>query len=602
MALKDPPRTPAATPVKSRVQPKSSGRPPEREYEGSPLSMAGLRGGVLYSTFMKVVLLLLIAIFAIGFGMQSIGTGSFGGGRTGGPATAGPDPVARVGTEEIKRDRLQQALSQQISMMEQFGQHTSAVDYLSSKQRALESLTSEGAQYQAAQQAGITVSDADIDAKINKEIDDEIKGNQGTNAGAFRRQIEQQYGSLDAYKDDVRKKIDRDKVARQLMVEKLEKKIKDANTVSEQDYKNSVTKLHLYQIVIRPKLAMPTAKDMKAAQDKNAADAKAKADKIMSELKANPALANFEAIAQKESEDVPTQKKGGEVGWKLPAEMYYSPTIKDAITKASGSLVGPLQDDVGSSKDNYIFFIAGRKLQLPKDYSKPKKKDEYIKGFKAQKDNEVWSKYQEDLKKKYPVELLDPSLAAYKTQTEDIFTAPPPQQAALRQQAVDKYKDALNYAGPMEKAAINYQLAQLYRQLNQPPLAAAALKDAVADDKRDVTLGLDYARALREEKKDADALAQLKEVSKQIDETPAPQGGMMMMGQPNQNDQMRLQVASEFDALKRQDLAAAERKKVKPPARQPGMPGGGAGGMPTINIPGGAGGGRFTIPARPGQP
>ncbi|MBV9470165.1 MAG: SurA N-terminal domain-containing protein, partial [Abitibacteriaceae bacterium] len=429
MALKDNKRTASAADAKSKaMRLKGSGRGPDAVYTGTPLSMTGIRSGLLYSNLMKIVLLVLIAIFAIGFGLQSIGTGFGGAGSNGaaGGATGGPDPVARVAGQDISRQSLQSNFLRQLGFMEQFGQPTGVAELLSTKQRALQTLTDQAAQYKAAQDAGITVSDADIDQKITSEINDAIKQDQGANEAGFRRQIESTYGSLAAYQENMRKNVDREAVRKQLMIEKLEKQIKDQNKVSEADYKQSVTKLDLLQIVIQPKLPAPGEKDQKAAQEKNAADAKARADKVMAELKANSTPGNFAPIAKKESDDIATKAKGGDVGWKLPTELYYSPTIKDAIAKSNTSLIGPLQDDM--SKYYYIFYIKGRKLELPKDYSKPKKKEEYIKNFKTQKDNEVWTKYQDDLKKKNEVEVDDPALSAYQLQSEKIFTAPADQQ------------------------------------------------------------------------------------------------------------------------------------------------------------------------------
>lgn len=599
MALQDRDKITPAPSVRSKVAPARSGVKDHAAYEGTPLSMTGIRGGLLYSNFMKIVLMVLIAIFAIGFGLQSIGTG-FGGGNNGGPAgsaASAPDPVARVAGQDIKRDVLQNGFSRQMSMMEQFGQHTGVADVLRSKQQTLQALTDQAAQYKAAQDAGIPVSDAEVEQKIKDEINQQIKSEQGANEAGFRRQIEGSYGSIAAYQEKMAKDVDREAVRRQLMIEKIEKQVKDTNKVSEDDYKASMTKLKLLQIIVRPKLPAPTEKDQKAAQTKNGADAKVRADKIMAELKANATPANFMALAKKESDDVMTKAKGGDLGWKLPTELYYSPAIKDAITTGKTNLIGPIQDDM--TKDFYIFDIQGRKLELPKDYSKPKKKDEYIKSFKTQKDNEVWSKYQEGLKKKNAVEIDDPALAAYKIQTEQLMSAPPDQQNALRQQALDKYQAALAYSGPLEKAAIQYQMAQLYHQINQPDKALAALQDANKENSNDTTLGLELANALQGQKKNQEALAQLQRVDKQLDQTSAAPASPFMMGGANPNDSLRMQIASQYEALGKKDLATAERKKIKPPPAPPrGMGGpGGLGGSTNLNTIAGGGPRTITIPA-----
>jgi len=56
---------------------------------------------------------------------------------------------------------------------------------------------------------------------------------------------------------------------------------------------------------------------------------------------------------------------------------------------------------------------------------------------------------------------------------------------------------------------------------------------------------------------------QLQEASKIVDQRPS---APTMFGNPN--DALRYQIASEYDALGKKDLADAERKKIKP--QQPG--------------------------------
>src|SRR5687768_7344393 len=103
MAINDETRTTGPT-VKSRVQPKASGRPVEKEYEGTTFSMTGIRGGLLYSNFMKIVLLFLIIIFAFGVGISGLFTTPNNNG-TPGAVAAGPDPIARIGTEDVSREK-----------------------------------------------------------------------------------------------------------------------------------------------------------------------------------------------------------------------------------------------------------------------------------------------------------------------------------------------------------------------------------------------------------------------------------------------------------------------------------------------------------------
>ena len=175
---------PTQSPKNPKNQPKSasSGTRPRQKpgpnslvsHEGSLLSPTTIRSGCMHSMLSKIVLLGLIAIFAIGFGLSGLGPLNSGrGGPSGGPngvnVNAAPDPVARAAGQDIKRDELQNGLAQQMQMMQQFGQSVGAPTLLTMRAQVLDSLVSQAAQYKAAQDAGFSATDAEIDAKIDKE-------------------------------------------------------------------------------------------------------------------------------------------------------------------------------------------------------------------------------------------------------------------------------------------------------------------------------------------------------------------------------------------------------------------------------------------------
>jgi hypothetical protein len=545
------------------------------ERETSPFSIEGIRSGALSHVSIKMVMFLLILIFAAGFMITSFNPTQ---GINTGPVNPqqrmqSRDAVATVGNDSIERGQFEQIAARQDQMMEQFGQKVGPLEYLASRQRTLQQLADNAATVQAARDAGLTVSDAEIEAEIHKRIDEQLKSEkQQMGEANFRRQVEAQHGSMQAYQDELHKLAagERDNLERSLLVTKLEKKVKDENKVTEDDYKRSQTKLKLRQIVIKPK---PSGLNDKAAQEKNKAEAKARAEKLAASLKSKPTLQNFAAVAKQESEDLMTKSKSGDLGWKLPAELPIGPNVRDELVKSSGQLVGPIGDD--SSGDQYIFFVEGRALRLPKDYAKNKAK--LLKDFETQRDDEAWQKRQAEISKAATVEVLDPALQAFKIQSEQIFSAPADEQSKLRQDALQKYEAALPSAPPMEAAAIRYQMAQLYRDLKEPKKAVEVLKAATDEVKDAPQLQLEYARALRDAGDKKAALTELQETSKALDLAP-PSPPSMFGGNPD--DALRFQLSSEFDALGRKDLAAKERAKVKPQ----GAPGMGGMGMPGMSF------------------
>jgi hypothetical protein len=557
------------------------------DYVGTPLSMSGIRNGLLHSTGTKIVLALLIFIFAIASVLLSgSSVQSPAGGPAGGAASAGPDPVASVAGQNISRNEFQQALMMQLQFAQQYGQSVGPIELMGMEQNILKTLAERATQYDAATKAGITVSDDETEKEITRLIDEEIKNEKGSDEAAFRRRIEAEYkGGEPEYRENLRKKYDRDLVARSLMLKKLEDSVKEANKTTEEDYKKSVTKLQLKQIVIHPQTPGPEDKDFKAAAEKYATEAMAQAEKLVASLKGKtgPALVQaFVAAAKKESDDNLTKAQGGEVGLKLPNELPVHTTIQAALAKSDSNLVGPLQDEI--SKHAHIFLIQNRKLELPKDYAKNKAK--LLKDFETQKDIEAWTARQEEIRKLAVPDIYDHALLAYRMQTELITSAPEAERDGHRRDAIAQYEEALPSAAPIEKAAIRYQMSQLFRDLKQPNKVVDVLQAAVKDEPTTAQLRIDLARALRENKKPKEAIVQLKEASKILDEHPSSPSPY---GAGNPDDAVRQQIAAEFDAAGDAKLAAAERKKIQPAAPSPmgGMGGlGSMGGNPIQINPG----------------
>ena len=567
MAVKDT-KTPV-TPSRKNTAPLESDI--YKEEKPSPLSIEGIRSGAVQSKVFKGFIILSGLVMAGGFIISGLNTGASNV-APGMPPGATRATIATVGDQNITGLQLENAFAEQMRQMQQFGMKTGVTDYLRAKQQALQGLTDNAANIVAAQKAGLSVSDAEIDADINKQMTEALKPQPGQSEAAFRRLVEAQYGSLQGAKDKLQEQITpdaREGIRNKLLVEKLQKQVQSDNKTTEDDYKRSVTKLKLWQIVVRPKLA--PAND-KAATQKNNLDAQGRATALFTQLKATLTLANFKKTAQKSSDDLLTKAKGGDFGWKLPSEVFYGPQIGEALSKASSSLVGPLSDEGGNQ---YLFFIENRKTELPKDFAKNKKK--LLADFETQKDNEAWQARQAEYKKAQTPEIADGALAAYQIQANDLPSAAPATQKSLREDAIARYGDTLRGTQGMEAAAINYQLAQLYRANNERQKQQDALAAAVKEVGSDANLRLEYSRALREGGKPKEALAQLKAASTALDASPSqpsPFGG------GNPDDAVRQQLAVEYQVLKQPKLAAAEQAKIKPAAPSPMGGMGGMGGLP----------------------
>ena len=556
----------------------------EREVETddmkpSPFSMAAIRGGFGQGLFMKIVLGALIFIFAAGFLFTGLMSRMETPGAAGGAGRGGSSSIATIGDENIDRANFDNAAQQQENQMTQFGQPTGPAEYFQLRRQALQQFITQAATLNAARAAGVTATPQEIDAFIDKEIDGALKQQKAGGEANFRRELESRGLTEATYRDDLKTRVPRDAVEKQIILDKFEKGVKDGVKVSEADYQKSQTRLDVRQIVIRPKL--PDAKDKDAAaRTKNIADAKARAEKLAAQLKNAPAstrAALFAQLAKTSSDDAFSKSKGGALGVKLPSELPLSPPLRDALTSSTSDLVGPLQDE--TTGDFYLFYVASRKFSSPADYAK--KKAELLKAYQAQRADDAWNTLQQKIAREAKVEINDPSLKAFDLTTTEA-SKPGADLNALKAQAIPLYEEALPAAGGAQANAIRYQLAQLYGASNQPAKQIEMLQKIVENDSS-VTMRIELARALASQKKTADAVAQLQAASKDLTENPPPPS--MFGGNPA--DAQRFQIAQEFSQLGRADLAAAERKKVKPAA--PSSMGGMKGLPPGVQIMPGAG-------------
>ena len=393
------PKTP--TPVKRSKTPEAVEKARFKEEKPSPFSIEGIRRGAVASNIVKVFLVASGLIMAGGFIISAFNSPT----ELADPSRRGlqnaNQPVAQLGEQTVTEGQLVEAVDRQEQFGRQFGQTTTASSYMVTRQGALDALTANAATIEAAKAAGITVTDADVEAKINEEVDKSLKPQEGQTPAQFRRLIETQSGSLENARQEMMDRITpdvRESVREQLYIEKLQKQVEDKNKVTEADYKRSQTKLKLRQIVVRAPLPVAGATPNPKADE---AAARAKADKLIAQLKAAPTAANFASIARAQSEDQVSKAKGGEIGWKLPAEL--GPEIGDALAKSEGTLVGPIKDAGGAQN---IFFVEQRALKLPADYEKNKKKT--LEEFEKTQDGQAWTKRQEEIKKSRQSQHLRP--------------------------------------------------------------------------------------------------------------------------------------------------------------------------------------------------
>ncbi len=539
-------------------------REPEYIDKPSPFSIEGIRSGAVQSRLFKTMIVLSGIVMVGGFAISSLQpTGIPQAGRNAGQLAS---TVASVGNQNITGAQLDNAFNRSEDFNRQIGQKTTTATYLDARQRALRQLTNQAALVEAAQKANIQVSDAEIDAEIDKQLRESFKPQQGQSEAQFLRAIQAQL-KVNSIEEAIKQQRDklppevREQVRQKLLVDKLGDQTKNATVATEDDYKRSVTKLDLYQILIRPELPQGNSKDFKGDAARLATAARDKAAKLVASLKANPTLANFKAVAQKESGDIATKSKGGSLGLKLPSQIG-TPELGEQLSRSAQNLIGPLEAPGEAPGTQVIYFIASRKTELPKDYEKNKKK--LLADFQKSQGEAAWSKKQDELQKAVKPDVTEPALAGFQLQS-DLYTKQGADQQKARDEALARYDIALkNGPSSQEAAAINYQKSVIYQDLGRRPEQLEALQAATQNAKGDASLLLSYAQALRTGGQPKPALEQFKAASKALDDNPSPPS---MFGGPNPDDGVRQQIADGFQLLREPKLAIAERAKIKPAAR-----------------------------------
>jgi tetratricopeptide (TPR) repeat protein len=562
MAIKEP-RNPA------------SRREPEYIDKPSPFSIEGIRSGAVQSRVVKTMIVLSGIIMAGGTFLLS--------NQPSGIPTAGRNTqqlastIATVGSQNITGSQLEDTFNRYEQFNAQIGQKTTASSYLGARQNALKTLTNQAALVEAAQKANVQVSDAEISAEIDKQLRQEFKPKRGQTEAQFLRLVQSQLkvSSLEEAIAQQRDKLPpeaREQIRQKLLVDKLGQQTKDATVSTEDDYKRSVTKLDLYQILVRPELPKGNSKDFQGDVARMSSLARDKAVKLLAGLKANPTLANFKAVALKESGDLQTKSKGGSLGLKLPSQLP-NPELGEQLSRSAQNLVGPIETSADVPGTQAIYFINARKTELPKDYDKNKTK--LLADFQKAQGEAAWQKKQTELQKAVTPQISDPAMVGYQLQS-DLYTKQGTEQTTTRDEALARYDIALKNAPTgLEVAAINYQKSLLFRDQGKIPQQLDALKAAASAQKNDAAMQLAYAQALQVGGQPKAALEAFKTTSKTLDDNPSAPS--MFGGNPD--DTIRTQVAGAFALLKEPKLAAAERAKIKPAAP------GGMGGMPPgVNI------------------
>ncbi|MCC6036928.1 MAG: peptidylprolyl isomerase [Armatimonadetes bacterium] len=482
-----------------------------------------------------------------------------------------PRDIARVNGEEIPRQQYEQALIR----LTQFGSHRlSPQDWAFFKEQIFHELVDNELLRQEAYRRGLRVTRADINKRIDELVQLQLVSakQQYERDKDFRDFVRRQYGSFDALASDLRRQLGRQRSAfeQDLLMEKLQRSIEQEVKVTEKDLLDTYTKFRLRHIFVSTDRFLPKGKQ---PTDQERAEAKRKALERAKELREQVIKGeDFAKLAEKESDDPVTKRKGGDLG-ELSLDAARWRLGEDAMSILPKLKVGDVSEPIEGFNGYHIVKLEGKRVEPPEDYNKVRyrceekkcgniwlgekgekkcqkcgstkikqigeRKKELLDELKQQRVQERRMRLLQELRERARIEIYDPELKAIVASRE-----------GNTEEAIRYYREALKIALENPEARrhflfpdlIHYQLSKLY-------MGQGKLKEA----EREIRKALDYSddnelhiqlgsTLLLQGKKEA----ALKEFMKVAESSPTPS--------------QRLVLANYFEQLGRKDLAEKQRK------------------------------------------
>jgi foldase protein PrsA len=287
------------------------------------------------------------------------------------------DTAATVNGQVIKVTDLNTQLEQ---LKKQYPQMFTGTDaegrLLDFKQRLLENLINQALIEQAAKEKGINVSDADIQKQI-----DQLKS-----GFKDQSQFDQALKSAGMTVDQLKAQI-----KNQLVTQKLVETLAANQSVSQAD-------IQAYYDKNKSQFFQKPAK--RASHILFKAEDKAKAQKVLAQIKANPAA--FAALAKANSIDTATASKGGDLGWPTQA---YVPEFQAALDKLKkGQLSGLVQSPYGW----HIIVVTDERGGTQQSLAEVKSQIQQI--IVQQRRSDAYQQFLNDLRKNAKIEYVEKDL------------------------------------------------------------------------------------------------------------------------------------------------------------------------------------------------
>jgi len=445
------------------------------------MSLMGMKQGI--QKFAVPIMIALGGIMVVGGLFNGYGRNVGNQSREARQEALAETPVAKIGELSVTRRMLDEIVDRQLKQFEAFGMPKPPAEALDGyRLGAIEALKSQEALVAAAKKEGVHVSDADIQQGIERVWNEQgrtsIAKQLNLSEKATDNEIEASFLKQGANVTVAQLKqrfINPDAVRVKLYDEGLRAVLKKKKTVDPATLKQSVSRYKVRHILVNW-----DAKTTEAA-------AKAKAEKLLAEVKAAPT--KMAELATKNSDDPGSKSKGGLYEWKKEELSGLVPEFKKAVESLKPGETYP-QVVRHTGGYNGFHVIRLESIGVPDDFDKEIKKytDTYLDGELGKDLTKLTDATAPTLK----IELLDPGLKAARL-TQDGMKGGKPDPKVL--------EEALAELGKIKKdddplGLVPLRRALLLEQLQKNPEAVTAYEEALKVNGNKVETRFKLARLL----------------------------------------------------------------------------------------------------------
>ena len=376
-----------------------------------------------------------------------------------------PIVVARVNGEVIGQDLFEQAVANQMRVFEQTRGMVRPTDLEEVRYQALNRLVNTRLLLQAARDQRVRVERREVDRRL-QEIEDAFPSER-----EFRRELERSRLT----ERDLRQAIEEG-----LMVEKLRELVTRDVSVTDEEVARAYEQVRLRQILVRPEGSSEQA--WRRAQEQ--------AQALYRRLEQG---ADFQRLAESESDDEATRDEGGELGF-VGRGLLPEPLEQAAFALPVGGFSEPVRTALGY----HILQVVERRE--PQGEAFEESRDEVAEQLRREKADEAFLRWFEDLRRQAAVEIEDPQMAARDALGRGEL-----------QEALAGYQRALELAP--EDAYVHYGLARVLGAMGRQEEALQHLIRAVDLEANDPILHFELGNAYRQQGEVEKAVASLRKAS-----------------------------------------------------------------------------------------